>query len=83
MADATAKTALRLFRWYDRLIVAEGSDDARTLLREHYTPSEIRRAAVERITHSVELTTDDGETFQKYTPAEAAKACGRGLVPEV
>lgn len=74
---------MKLFRWYDRLIVAEDETDARKLLREHYAPSEIKRNTISRVYRSVDLTVDNGDSFQAYIPTKAVKACGRGIIPDI
>lgn len=73
---------LKLFRWYDTLIVAEDESSARSLLREHYTSSEINREPIKIQKGTVDLTTDNGETFQDYLPDEVVALCGRGIIPD-
>lgn len=74
--------SLKLFRWYDELIVARDLDDAKALLKERYTSSEIRSEPLRAVLKSVELIVGgDDDNVSMFTPAEAVQACGRGIVP--
>lgn len=75
---------MQLFRWYDRLIVAEDEQDARSLLREHYEAREIKRDRVVRVRRGpISLSIDNGDSFHDYSVADAIKKCGRGLIPDI
>lgn len=76
---------LKVFSWYDLLVVAEDESDVRRLIREKtgMAAAEIRQyGAVKRVRRSQELTTDGGDTFNSYSPTEIA-GFGRGVLPSI
>jgi hypothetical protein len=81
-----AQQRLKLFQWHDTLIVANDERDARALLREQrdLDGRSLRPYPVKRVRRSVELcNTSDHDHRVTYTPSEAARACGRGVIPDV
>jgi hypothetical protein len=74
---------MKLFRWYDTLIVAKDEQDAKSQLRGEYTAAEIKRQPICRQRRSVDLSSDDGETFEPWKPSEVVRYLGRGIVPEL
>lgn len=74
---------MKVFQWYDVLIVAQSKADARSLLLGIASASEIRRGgSVSEVQGKISLTNDHGETFHSYTPADVVEMCGRGIIPE-
>jgi hypothetical protein len=77
---------LKLFRWLNTLIVARDERDARSILKEQrdLNNRDLRPYPVKRVRRSVELCcTSDHDQRIIYTPSEAARACGRGVIPDV
>lgn len=77
---------MKLYQWFDTLIVAEDEADARNLLKEQrgLHGRSLRSYPIRQVRRSVELcSTSNHDERSMYTPSEAVRACGRGVVPDV
>lgn len=77
---------MKLFQWFDTLIVAEDEKDVRVLLKEQkgLDGRSLRRYPIKQVRRSVELcNTSDHDEVNSYTPTEVIKVNGRGVIPDV
>lgn len=76
---------LRLYRWFDKLIVASTKRDAQSMLTETgLTLTNFRRFPLTEVKGEVEMQErPEGEPINVMRPAqEVIELCGRGIIPE-
>lgn len=77
---------LKLYRWFDLLIVAPTKRDAQSQLMEHgLTLTSFRRFPLELVRGEVEMQEQDDKAnviTVKRPAQEVIELCGRGIIPE-
>jgi hypothetical protein len=77
---------LKLYQWYDELIVAEDEADVRKCLKEQrdYDGRTLRHQPIERVFGAQEMcNTSNQDITSNYRPSEIVKMFGRGVVPSI
>lgn len=75
---------MKLYQWYDTLIVAKDEIDVRKLMKEVHgiDGRSMRRYPIKQVRRKVELvSTSDHDDRAMYKPKEVVSQHGRGVIP--